>query len=361
MSSNTIEKPKVKFLGRQKEDFFSVLKTRIEDYLTKNKISRFADRRMYVKTAFWFGAFALLYYLIIAQVFSKPVLLVLCMLMVIVKGYIAVNVSHDALHGAYSSSPKVNRWMGFTFDIFGLSSYVWKMTHNYRHHIFTNIHGFDHDIDKSILLRLSPKDPWYSFHRFQHFYIMFLYALVGLNWIFFSDYQYIYNEYKKGGVPKDEVVPFFSFKILNIALMFVIPLTVMDITWWQFLMGYIALQMVGGFAVALVFQLAHLVEDVQFPEPNEGGLINKTWAEHEMETSANFGTNSWLTNWLTGGLNFQIEHHLFPYICHVHYKEISPIVKAAAKEYGLPYVENHSAWKAVHSHVRHLKKLGNPG
>lgn len=358
MTVDTLEKPKIKFLGRQKDDFFSTLKSRVEHYFDQHQISRNANWRMYVKTGFWLSAFVTLYYAIIAQVFSLPVLLILCMIFGIVQGYIGVNISHDALHGAYSSNPRINRWLGFTFDLVGLSSYIWKITHNYRHHIFTNIHGVDHDIDKSILLRLAPKDPWYSFHRFQHIYIMFLYGLVGLNWVFYADYNYFYQEYKKGAVPKEEIIPFFFFKALNLLLFIVIPLLVMDITWWQFLIGYLALQMVGGFAVAIVFQLAHLVENVQFPEPNEEGMIHKPWAEHEVETSANFGTNSWWVNWFTGGLNFQIEHHLFPYICHVHYKDISPIVKATAAEYELPYVENASAWKAVLSHVNHLKTLG---
>lgn len=358
MTVETLDKPKIKFLGRKKDDFFSTLKFRVENYFDQNKISRFADWRMYVKTAFWLSAFLILYYLIVAEVFSKPVLLVLCMLIGIVQGYIGVNISHDALHGAYSSNPAINRWLGFTFDLCGLSSYVWKMTHNYRHHIFTNIHGADHDIDKSILLRLAPKDPWYPFHRLQHIYIMFLYGLVGINWVFYSDYAYFFKEYKKGNVPREEIVPFFFFKLLNLSLLIAIPLMVMDITWWQFAIGYFALQFAGGFAVALVFQLAHLVEDVQFPVPDEDGVIHKPWAEHEVETSANFGTNSFWVNWVTGGLNFQIEHHLFPYICHVHYKKISPIVKATAQEFGLPYVENDSVWKAVISHVGHLKHLG---
>lgn len=358
MTTDILDKPKVKFLGRQKDDFHSVLKSRIENYFDQNKISRFADWRMYLKTVFWLSAYIIIYYSIVAQIFPTPVLLVLCMIFGIVQGYIGVNVSHDALHGSYSANPKINRWMGFTFDLCGLSSYVWKMTHNYRHHIFTNIHGLDHDIDKSILLRLSPKDPWYSFHRLQHIYIMFLYGLVGFNWVFYSDYNYFYNEYKKGQVPREEILPFFFFKALNLLLLIVIPLLVMDITWTEFLVGFLAMQMVGGFTVAIVFQLAHLVEQVQFPEPNSDGMINKSWAEHEMETSANFGTDYFWVNWVTGGLNFQIEHHLFPYICHVHYKSISPIVKEAAQEFGLPYVENKTVWKAVRSHVAHLKWLG---
>lgn len=358
MTIDTTLPTKVKFLGRQKNDFFSVLKERIEKHFEARGISRFADLRMVLKTLFWLAAFFFLYLAIITEAFNKPVALFLAMLLGITQGYIGVNISHDALHGSYSSSPRLNRWLGFTFDLCGLSSYIWKITHNTQHHIYTNIHGHDYDIDKPPFLRLTPKEKWRPFHRFQHWYILPLYGLVGINWIFYSDYNFFFQEWKKGNLPKEEIVPFFFFKALNFTLMFIIPFAVMSYAWWEILLGYLALQMVGGFAVSIVFQLAHVVEEVQFPNPNAQGIIEKSWAVHEVETSANFGTSKPFVNWVTGGLNFQIEHHLFPYICHVHYKEISPIVKATAKEFQIPYVENDSVWKAVTSHLRHLKKMG---
>lgn len=352
---------RIKFKPKTKKDFASVCRDRVEAYFSKNRISRHANFSMYLKTFLHFVILAGLYVAILSESFSKPVLLVMCMLMGIIHGLIGVNVGHDALHGAYTSSSSWNKMLGYSFDFVGLSSYVWKVTHNFIHHIYTNIPGVDHDIGKGPILRFSPKDKHYWFHRYQHIYCLPLYCFTGINWVLISDYVFFIDELKKKRVPSKEIFYFFFFKALNLLLFLVIPLVYMTFPWWQIVIGYLALQFAGGFTVALIFQLAHLVEGLDFPEPDSQGLMENQWAEHEMHTTCNFGTRNPIINYVCGGLNFQIEHHLFPYICHVHYTNISPIVKQTAKEFGLPYHENPSGTEAVLSHLRQLKKLGNPG
>lgn len=270
---------------------------------------------------------------------------------------IAVNLGHDALHGSYSRHPMVNKLLGYlAYDCIGLSSTIWKQTHNKEHHTYTNIAGADPDIDKPGLLRLSPHDPYYPIHRYQHGYIWILYSLVGLNWILISDYMNFWKY--RARMSRIDVVCFFFFKAFNLTAMLAIPLLFFPMPWWEVILGYLTFQLAGGFTVAIIFQLAHLVENVSFPLPDDHGNLYTCWGEHEMATTSNFATHDPLVTHIVGGLNFQIEHHLFPKISHCHYLHISPIVKQAAKEYGLPYHEQPGFFAAVASHTRFLKNLG---
>lgn len=351
---------KIRFLRRTDQDFYSVLKQRVENYFLLHHFSKYANAFVHMKSIGLILIACLLYATVFFELFTKPFLLLFAMLLSITKGMIGINISHDALHGAYSHKQSYNRWLGFTYDLIGLSSWVWKITHNYNHHVYTNILGMDHDIDKAILLRLSPKEKHYSFQRFQHWYIFFLYALTGLNWVLYSDYVYFFREAKKHSPSPSEIFLFFFFKAVNLTIFLLLPLIFMSLKWWEILIGYVFMQMVGGFVVALIFQLAHLVEKVQFPEPDEKGEIAQQWAIHEMATTSNFGTNNRFLNLICGGLNFQIEHHLFPNICHIHYKELSKIVRTTAQEFGIAYHENYSMTQAIKSHFKLLKNLGNP-
>lgn len=353
------EKIKIRFQPKREHDFATVCKERVDEYFRENHISRHANAAMVFKTLLHFGLLISLYVGILSESFSKPVLLLMCMAMGIIHGLIGVNVGHDALHGAYSSSSRLNKIIGYSYDFVGLSSYVWKISHNFIHHIYTNIPGVDHDIGKEPLLRLSPEDKLYSFHKWQHLYIFPLYCFTGINWIFVSDYAFFFAEMKKRKIPKKDIFAFFFFKVLHVTLFLIIPLVVMTFPWWQILIGFLALQFAGGFTVAVIFQLAHVVDGLEYPQPDAEGLMENQWAEHEMHTTANFATANPFVNYVCGGLNFQIEHHLFPYLCHVHYTAVSPIVRQTAEEFGLPYHENVTFTGAVKSHLRLLKKLGH--
>ncbi len=352
-------KKTVKFPAKvNKADFGAVVKERVHAYFKENNLSRHATPIVHLKTAGLFIALAILYFVILMETVSPPALLGLCVVIGVIQGLIGVNIAHDALHGSYSSRSSINHFLGHAFDLVGPSSLIWKSTHNFNHHIYTNIPGLDHDIDKGAALCLSPKDEPHWYHRFQHLYIGFLYCLTTINWIFYSDYIFFFQERKRKKFPTRTTVEFFLFKALNFVVFIGIPLAVMTLPWWQILLGCFIFQCAGGMTVAIIFQLAHLVEHVEFPEPDPEGLMGNQWADHEMMTTANFGThNIWLTH-IVGGLNFQIEHHLFPYVSHVHYPSIAPIVRKTAKEFGLPYHENPSFFSALGSHLRILKKFG---
>jgi len=125
------------------------------------------------------------------------------------------------------------------------------------------------------------------------------------------------------------------------------------------LIGFLIMTLVAGFILSIVFQLAHTVEHTHFPLPDEAtGKMEDEWAVHQIKTTANFATKNKLVSWLVGGLNFQVEHHLFPKISHVHYPAISKIIKKACQEYGIQYIEYKRVRTAVASHVAFLREMG---
>ncbi|MGF1532908.1 MAG: fatty acid desaturase family protein [Bernardetiaceae bacterium] len=340
------------------------MRKRVDAYFKENGISKHANGEMFFKTFFFLGGTVAIYLTLLLTDLTKWQMLGLALLLGAFQAFIGFNVSHDAIHGSYSSKKWLNKILGLTLNIFGGNAYVWSITHNVVHHTYTNIPGHDEDLEVAPgLVRLSPEDKLTKFMRYQHLYAFALYGLASISWVFRKDYIKFFKE-KIGQTdntnhPPIEYFNLFFFKFLNYTIFLIIPLLVLPVTWWEFLIGFVLMHMSFGLVLGLVFQLAHVVEDVSFPEP-EGNpqSIQDAWADHQMRTTANFARKSRIANFLCGGLNFQIEHHLFPNICHVHYYKISDIVRETALEFDLPYIENETFTGALQSHYRMLKKFG---
>ncbi len=275
---------------------------------------------------------------------------------------IGFSVSHDALHGAYSSKPWVNRLIGLSFDLCGANGYMWKITHNVIHHTYTNIEGIDEDLTVSPLLRLSPSSEYKPIHRYQHLYAFAAYSMSTLFWVFVKDYKYFLQRdlgpYKNKQHPRSEIVTLVITKLIYYTWAVALPLLLLPIPWWQVAIGFLAMHLTAGLILGVVFQLAHVVEGTDYPAPDPEGMMEHAWLVHEMETTSNFGRRNRLLCWYVGGLNFQVEHHLFPRTCSVHYPAISPIVEEVATKYRIPYNQHPTLMAAIGSHYRMLKRLG---
>ena len=353
---------KVKFAKATNNDFYSTLNKRVEEYFISNKLSKFANRLMVFKTVFYLSGFILAYLVLILN--NNP-LLVQYLLWAVIGLFIAfigLNISHDAIHGAWSKHKKVNKFLGHTFDIIGANSYLWGIMHNIVHHTYTNIPGHDEDIESVPLLRTSPHQKLRKIHRNQHWYAFLLYGLGSLSWVLVKDYKKFFKKkignYDNKRHPRIEYFNLFFYKIVYYTIFLVLPLIFINAAWWQILLGFLVLHFFEGITIAVIFMLAHVVEETQFPVPDEKGNIENSWAVHQLYTTADFGRSNDILNFFCGGLNFQVEHHLFPRICHVHYKPISDIVEKTAEEYNLRYNANDSFHGAILSHIRFLKKLG---
>lgn len=353
----------LKFVDSTKSEFYATVRKRVDEYFKERNLSKNANAMMVFKTIFFVGGAFSFYCLILSNWFTPLGMLGLAILMGTFSAFIGFNVCHDALHGSYSKNPMVNKMIGYIFNVIGANAYVWQITHNIIHHTYTNIPDHDEDIEVAPgLIRLSPVDKLYKIQRFQHYYAFLLYGLASISWSFKKDYVKFFQKeighYDNSKHPRKELYKLFFFKAVYYFFSIILPLMVLDITWWQFIIGYLCMHIAKGLTLGLVFQLAHVVEGTDFPQPNEDGNIEEAWAVHQMHTTANFARTSFLATFFCGGLNMQVEHHLFPKICHVHYPAISTIVKATAEEFGLPYIENETFGSALVSHFKMLRRLG---
>lgn len=354
----------VKFSNKSEKAFIKDLKKRVDAYFAENDLSPKANGAMVMKTVLILLITFVPYGLIMSGLFGPWAMLGLCIVMGVGVAGCGFSIAHDALHGAYSSNPAVNTALGLTFDIMGANGYLWKITHNVVHHTYTNIQGIDEDLEVSPLLRLSPNSEYRPVHRFQHVFGFFAYAFSTLFWVFVKDYKYMMQKdlgpYRNIKHPAGQIALLIFMKLVYYTYMIVLPLVFLDITWWQFVIGFVALHLTAGLILGVVFQLAHVVEGPDHYALDEQNVMEHTWLVHEMRTTANFGRDNKLLCWYVGGLNFQIEHHLFPKTCSIHYPAISPIVQQVAEEYGVPYHQHETLRGAIASHYRMLKRFGDP-
>ena len=341
--------------------FHAELKKRISDYFEGMGKSTTGNSNLFIKAIILMTGFIFLY---VHLVFFTPGViwaLLECVLLGGIVSAIGFNIMHDGAHGSFSKHKPVNVLAAFSLNLLGGSSFMWNVKHNVIHHAYTNIDGIDDDIDIQPWMRMSSTQKKYRLHKYQHIYFWFLYCLLYLFWIFVLDYQKYFRQ-QIGSMPLKKMnigdhLIFWGFKLLNIFLFVGLPIYMLGFTAW--IIGFILFTCVAGLVLSLVFQLAHTVEHTSFPQANEAtGKFDDEWAIHQIKTTANFATNNKVVSWLVGGLNFQIEHHLFPKISHVHYPAISKIIRKACEEYGLSYIEYPKVRYAVASHVSFLRQMG---
>lgn len=355
---------RISFKGNDKKEFARDLKQEVNSYFEKHNLSKNANAQMVAKTIILLTTYFGAYGLIISGNLGIWGMAILCFVMGIGMAGIGFSVSHDALHGAYSSNKYINQLLGYTFDLMGANSYIWKITHNIIHHTYTNIYEHDEDLEVAEFIRLSPNAEHKTIHRFQHILAFFAYGFATLFWAFIKDYKYFFQSslgpYENKSHPVKEWVILFITKICYYGYMLVIPYMVLSITWWQLAIGFLIVHFTAGIILGVIFQLAHVVEGTEHPTENEEGNIENAWMIHQLETTSDFAHDNKLLCWYIGGLNYQIEHHLFPGICSIHYPKISSIVREKAEEYDIPYNYHETLGTAVKSHYQTLKEFGNP-
>lgn len=344
-----------------KGDFHIVLKNRVNQYFTDHKQPMTGNFSLLFKGILFSLLFLAVY---VHLVFFTPIAWVAipeCVFFGLLTAAIGFNVMHDGAHGSFSKYKILNKVAGSSLNFLGGSAIMWNMKHNIIHHTYTNIDGVDDDIEARPWMRFASTQKKLKMHKFQQYYFWFLYALLHLLWIFVSDYQKYFTR-KIGVVQLRKMTPYehFSFwaaKLIYAFMFIALPIMLLGFTAW--LVGFLTITMITGLAISMVFQLAHTVEHTEFPVPSEtSGKIESEWAIHQLNTTANFATKSKIISWLLGGLNFQIEHHLFPRISHVHYPAISKIIKKTCGEYDINYIEFPKMRQAIASHIHYLKRLG---
>ena len=347
--------------------FFRTLNKRVNIYFKDNQIKRTGNWKLYIKAIIMFSLFLIPFILVLTISMPQWLMAILMFITGIGMAGVGMNVMHDSNHESFSSKKWVNKLMGSSIYILAGNVYNWKVQHNVLHHTFTNIKDHDEDIDAGRIIRFSLHSKWLKIHKIQKYYSIFLYGLLTINWAITTDVKQMHRylkrklSYGKFPNPKVEWTKLIISKVVYYALWIVLPLLVLDISWWKILIGFFVMHYTAGMILSLVFQLAHIVPNTKMPVPDKEGNLEHTWAVHQLHTTSNFAPNNLLVNFYTGGLNHQVEHHIFPRMSHIHYPKISHIVKRTVLEFGLPYNEYQTTWKAIKSHFRYLKGMGmNP-
>lgn len=358
----------VKFAPKGGDSFHDAVKAGVEAYFKEGNISKQYNVTMVVKTiamlAMYFAPFAL----IVTGVASVNLLLFygLWMMMGVGIAGIGTSVMHDSNHGAYSNNQLLNNFLGGLLNVLGGYSRNWRIQHNILHHTYTNLDGLDEDIDAGILLRMSPNAKHIGMHKYQHIYAWLLYGIMNIYWVTVKDYKCLVKYGRNGLIKKEKVtltralVELTIYKIFYFGYIIVLPIMFANVAWYHVVLGFVAMHLVGGLLLACIFQLAHVMETSEYPVPQTGNKMESSWAVHQLLNTANFAPNNKLLSWYIGGLNYQIEHHLFPNICHVHYPKLSKIVAKVAQEHNVPYNVQPTFRKALWQHAMMLKQLGRP-
>jgi linoleoyl-CoA desaturase len=343
--------------------FAAAVRNNVNAYFKERGLSTKGDRRLVHKTiamlTLYLAPFVLLLTLPITGWWAMP----LWMLMGVGMAGIGMSVMHDAVHGSASSHAWINKLLGGSMYLLGSNVFTWKVQHNQNHHTHTNVDAVDQDIDPPPLLRFSEHAPLRGIHRFQYIHAFFFYGLLSItkvvnDFVMLARYNRDGTTRRMGESPVGMMVRISVAKAVYLAVMIGLPMLLTALPWWQVLLGFFVMHFVCGLILGVVFQLAHVVEGAHQPLPDEQGVIHTDWVVHELLTTANFAPRNALLSWYTGGLNHQIEHHLFPHICHVHYRAIAPIVERTAAAYGIPYNKKPTFRQALISHVRRLRQLG---
>ena len=357
---------KIKYSTDKNTEFIKELRQEVSEYFKTRNVSKHGNTQLAIKTVIMFLIYLLPYTLMMTGVVTNIwAIFSMWVIMGIGMAGMGMGVMHDAGHGAFSKHKKINKILGATLYILGGFPPNWQQQHNRKHHTYTNITGADEDIAPPAgILRFSPHEKRTKIHKYQYIYAWFFYGLMTLSWAIMKDFKQLRGYQKRNTVLAGKesysvlYAKMIAGKLLYFGIFLVLPIIVLPIAWYWTVLFFVIAQFICGFILGIVFQTAHVMPTSQYPLPDESGKIQHDWAVHQLLTTADYAPKNKILSWYVGGLNFQVEHHLFPQISHVHYSKLAPIVKKTAKKYNMPYHVNKSFWTALFQHAKMLKQLG---
>ena len=355
----------IKFVGDSSEEhqFGIAVRKNVSAYFKEKGISTKGNITLLLQTAVMLSLYIVPFALLFLVHMSAWIAFFLTIIMGIGVAGAGMCIMHDAVHGSFSEKKWLNKLFGGTVYLLGGNVFNWKIQHNVMHHAYTNLGGMDEDIDSKGPIRLCENAPLHKIHHYQYIHAFLFYGLLTISKLV-KDFTQLARYNKEGITGKHNVNPareYTRMVVLKVIYLFVViglPIMFTPFAWWQVLIGFFMMHWVAGFILSTVFQMAHVVEGTEQPMPDANGVIHHDWAVHELRTTSDFARNNHFLNWYVGGLNFQIEHHLFPQISHVHYQKIAPIVEATAKQFNIEYNLKPTFFNALGSHIRRLKELG---
>jgi len=340
--------------------FPKVLRRRLDNFFTDQKITHKANRAMWVKIAVGLAVLVSTWVALYALRVDSWNFVALYLLGGLAQTFLLLNIAHDSNHNAISSRPRVNKTLNYVFDLCGISSYMWRILHHRGHHSCINLHGEDDALSGRGLFRFTPYESRAPWHRFQHIYALIFYAMFSLDYVFFRDFKSFFfpsHDYlKRTSHSLREYAILIVGKAFYLTYMLVLPVIVLGKSPLLVAGAFVLVHLFVGLAVTLVFQTTHTIDSTYFPT-DRGEFDNGVY--HIFATTADYATENGLVSWLAGGLNHHIVHHLCPFVCHTHYAPLTRIVKQTAEEFGVPYRQHPTMTQAIRHHLILLKQLGN--
>ena len=352
----------MKFKSKNDSDFFSELIKKVDDYMEKKDGNRFANSSIYMKGGILIISYVSSYILLLSDSLNTILSILLVMTMGLTGVMIVFNIVHDASHNVLFRNKSLNRAAAYFGDLMGMNSYIWNIRHNIQHHTFTNVAGGDVLLDSIPFIRVSPQQKKFPIHKYQVWYVPVLYMLYSIFWVFFIDFnmfrQKNMGNYKNMSHSRQEWAKLILFKSFYLFYMIIFPAWVINISLSTVLIGFLIYHVLAGILLSTVVVLGHCVEGAEYVSPDENGIIQNSWLQHEWNATYDCSTNSRLLHWITGGLNTHLAHHLFPRLCHCHYLAVTRIIKEHCAEHHVNY-PHYSLGDAIISHFNFLKLQAN--
>ncbi len=344
--------------NNHREAFKKVLFERLNNYFAGGNRSKKGNWEMTAKIIFalawFFGSYALLY----VREWTYPQFFALFILQGLAQIFMFLNIAHDANHNSISNNRFINKALSYSLDICGISSYMWRIMHNKGHHSVMNVHGDDEGIHAHGIFRFSPHAPWKPMHRYQHVYVFFMYAITSLDFLFVKDLEYLFFNNNKHieevKHPWYEWVTIIGSKVFYLFYMIALPVLLLGFTLWQVLLAFFITHFIMGLVAAWIIQVAHLLDINEFPQTRH----DHDFLDHIFATTTDYSTRSRVANFICGGLNHHVIHHIYPHVAHTHYPKLTRIVRETAAEFGVDYRENRYMYQAMAHHLKLLKLLG---
>lgn len=348
--------------AREDQEFLSALNNRVNVYLQKSGADKYANSRVHLKAAVMFLCYLFCYFLVYRT--TTVLGLYTCFaLMGPLTVFLALNIGHESAHNIFCRSKTLNSFFVHIFDFMGASSQIWKYKHVHTHHNHTNIHKVDLELEQPSIVRIFPQSAFKYFHRFQQYYMPFLYSIYTLIWFCVRDFKDFIMLHKKmsKGRPKRELLFFVVSKLLFISRMIILPAMVLPFSWLQIITAFIICNVVASITVTFALISTHVGEHSHFPEPDANGLLAHSWVRHQFLTTSDFSRGSRVVTALYGGFNHHLTHHLYPYISHVHYPSISKIIQKVSDDYQIATHPQPTIVAAIASHFRFLGRRARNG
>jgi linoleoyl-CoA desaturase len=352
---------------KDKQKFVTELRTEVKNYFINNGIEKHGGATILIKTLLMALVYFVPYGLLLSGIISSiGTVFISWVVMGFGMSGLGLVTMHDANHGSFSKHGWVNNIFSNSLYLLGGFPPNWRYQHNTLHHGYTNIEGHDEDIAHGGILRFSPHKPLKKAHKYQYIYAFFFYGLMTFSWVTIKDFKKL-RDYKNAGAILNSSGNYKALfnkmlisKVIYYVVFLVLPIIYIPLNWYWVLLGFLVMHFTSGLILSTIFQTAHVVPTSEYPLPDNNNEMDNNWAVHQLYTTSNFAPGSKLFSWLIGGLNYQVVHHLFPNISHVHYKNLAKIVEETARKYQLPYHVNKTFRGAVYQHALMLKSLGKP-